>query len=165
MKLRSVIQSMDFRQLWSLFLLSLRHPLFIIPTVQGTRKCVEICDHRFGDAHHHNGPENAFRHALWNMLIVQKSVLSGRNVDKALRWAKTITDWHEDFSPNPPLARAMDLHNNQMGRDLISRNPQITVEEMIQLLSEMVSLSRKRTQIEELIHDTSFLVHIEDSND
>ena len=42
---------MDFRQLWSLFLLSLRHPLFIIPTVQGTRKCVEICDHRFGDAH------------------------------------------------------------------------------------------------------------------
>jgi hypothetical protein len=153
---------MDFRQLWSLFLLSLKHPRFVIPTIRGTRECVRICDARYGDEHHRNGTANAFRHALWNILIVQKSVLSGSDLKKALVWSKTITDWHEDFSPNTPLARAMDFHNNQIGRDIISQNPQKTLDELIQLLLKMIPLSRKRIQIHQLNNDTGFLVHIED---
>ena len=153
---------MDLRQLWSLFLLSICHPFFVIPTIKGTRKCVAICDTRFGNIHHRNGSENAFRHALWNMLIVQKSVFSGRDLKKAIAWAKTITDWHEDFSPNTPLARAMDLHNNQIGRELIALNQRMTAEEMTQQLLAMIRLSRKHRNIQELANDTGFLVYIED---
>tara|TARA_R110002051_G_scaffold4229_2_gene22642 strand:+ start:37353 stop:37814 length:462 start_codon:yes stop_codon:yes gene_type:complete len=153
---------MDFRKLWSLFLLSLRHPLFVIPTLQATRKCVAICDTHFGKAHHRNGPANAFRHALWNMMIVQKSVFSGRDFKEAMVWAKTITNWHEDFSPNRPLARAMDIHNNKAGRDLITIHQDKTVEEFTLLLLEMLPLSRKHTELQELINDTGYLVHIED---
>lgn len=142
--------------------MSIRHPLFVIPTIRGTRKCVAICDTQFGNAHHRNGPENAFRHALWNMLIVQKSVFSGRDQKEALAWAKTITDWHEEFSPNTPLARAMDIHNNQIGRNLIALNQGMIAEEMTLQLLEMIPLSRKHSNIQELTNDTGFLVYIED---
>lgn len=153
---------MDFSKLWSLFLLSIRHPLFVIPTIRGTRKCVAICDDQFGNAHHRNGTANAFRHALWNMLIVQKSVLSGRDLKEAIAWAKTITDWHEEFSPNTPLARAMDLHNNQIGRNLIALQQEMTTEEMTQQLLEMIPLSRKLSNLQELTNNVGILVHIED---
>jgi hypothetical protein len=96
------------------------------------------------------------------MLIVQKSVFSGRDLKKAIAWAKTITDWHEDFSPNTPLARAMDIHNNQIGRELIALNQRMTAEEMTQQLLAMIRLSRKHRNIQELANDTGFLVYIED---
>lgn len=41
-----------------------------------------------------------------------------KDLDSIISWTKEITDWHEDFSPNKELARAMDLHNNFIGREL-----------------------------------------------
>ena len=43
---------------------------------------------------------------------------TNKDLDSIISWTKEITDWHEDFSPNKELARAMDLHNNFIGREL-----------------------------------------------
>ena len=151
---------MDFRQLWSLFRLGLGNLRCIRPTLVATRKTVAICDELYGKKHHKNGPENAFRHALWNVLVARRCMARGLSLRRSLAWTKTITDWHEDFSPNKPLARAMDLHNNQVGRDLITRFPDEQEDFLIGQLLKMVPLSRKRASSD----TTAFpegLVHIE----
>lgn len=162
MNITAVLKSMDFRQLWSLFWLCIKRLRFVIPTIKGTRKTVAICDELYGDAHHRDGPENAFRHALWNMLIVKESMMSKLPLERSLAWAKTITDWHEDFSPNAPLAREMDLHNNRLGRELVARFSEEKEDFMVGMILKMVPLSRKRTHIEQLKEDRGVLVHIED---
>ena len=162
MNVAGVIKSMDFRQLWSLFKLCIGHLRFVIPTLRGTRRTVGICDALYGKKHHKNGPENALRHALWNALIVQRSLVKGLSLERSLDWAKTITDWHENFSPNADLARAMDLHNNRVGRDLIAEFPEESEDFLVGQLLKMFPLSRKRTQIEQLKEDKNVLVHIED---
>jgi len=164
---------MDLKQLWSLSVLSLRHLWFVIPTIRATRKTVAICNERYGKAHHKNGPENGFRHALWNMLIVKKSIEKGLTLERSLAWAKTITDWHEAFSPNEELARAMDIHNNRVGRNLIAEFPDEPVDFIIGQLLNKVPLSQlvvnvselKRTQISNSKNDRNFLIHIEEQND
>lgn len=61
-----------------------------------------------------NGAANAFRHAIWNSLIVFKfNGNAGR--------AKYYTDLNEDPNPSgkPKIAaKTMDLHNNAVGRSL-----------------------------------------------
>lgn len=160
MNITALLKSMDFRQLWSLFWLSVRHLRFLLPTIRGTRRTIAVCDELYEKAHHKNGPENAFRHALWNALIVQQSLSRGLPLQRSLAWAKTITDWHEDFSPNSDLAKAMDLHNNKIGRELMAHFPTEEEDFLIAQLLKMVPLSRKRTEIKELENDTNYLVHI-----
>lgn len=161
MNVWAVVKSMDFKQLWSLFWLSARHPRFVIPTIRGTRKTIAICNKYYGKKQHLNGPENAFRHALWNMLIVHLSVQRGLPLQRSLAWAKRFTDWHEDFSPNAPLERAMDLHNNRVGRDLITNLCGQDEEQLVAQLLEMVPLSRKRTTLKEIKRCDTTLVHLE----
>ena len=163
MKLGSILRSMDFKKLWSLFLLCIRFARFVIPTIKATRKTISICDELYQKAHHRNGPENAFRHALWNALIVQRSVARKLPKSRALAWAKTFTDWHEDFSPNAPLARAMDLHNNRVGRSLADRFYDEREDFIVAQLLKMVPLSRKRTNSQQFSEDIGYLVHIEES--
>ncbi|TVZ21734.1 hypothetical protein JM84_0612 [Dokdonia sp. Hel_I_63] len=160
MNVWAVVKSMDFKQLWSLFWLSARHPRFVIPTIMGTRKTIAICNKHYSKKHHLNGPENAFRHALWNMLIVHLSVQRGLPLQRSLAWAKRFTDWHEDFSPNAPLERAMDLHNNRVGRDLITSLCGQDEEQLVTQLLEMVPLSRKRTTLKEIKRCDTVLVHL-----
>ncbi len=162
MKITAVLKSMDFKQLWSLFWLSIKNLRFVIPTIRGTRKTVAICTELYGDAHHHNGPENAFRHALWNVLIVKQSLAKGRALDQSLDWAQKITDWHEDFSPNAALARAMDLHNNQIGRNIVAQFPDKSEDFLVGHLLKMIPLSRKHTSLVDISLTTKELVHIED---
>ena len=162
MNLRAVFKSMDFRQLWSLFWLSVRHPRFIVPTISGTRRTIAICDELYGDKQHLNGPENAFRHALWNILLVHHSIQRGLPIEKSLTWAKKITDWHEDFSPNVPLARAMDVHNNRVGRHLIARFFREDENFLVGHLLKMVTLSRKHTHAQHIATEKEVLVHIDE---
>lgn len=54
-----------------------------------------------------NGPRDAFRHAIWNCLMA-KSIGKGQ--------AKTVADTHEEFGKNHPNEKAMDDHNNAVGR-------------------------------------------------
>ncbi|MBE15316.1 MAG: hypothetical protein CL867_03645 [Cytophagaceae bacterium] len=141
---------MDFRKLWSLALMGLKHPSYIWPTYTATRQCIDICNRKFGELHHKNGPENAFRHALWNSLIIYRSLQAGRELEKATYWAKKATDWHEEFSPNEPLARAMDLHNNKVGRDLMQMQPNLDAKTMIDALLLLLQKSEYIDNLDKL---------------
>ncbi|WP_298323142.1 DUF6973 domain-containing protein [uncultured Dokdonia sp.] len=162
MNVWAVVKSMDFKQLWSLFWLSARHPRFILPTIRGTRRTITICDELYGDKQHLNGPENAFRHALWNVLLVHFSTQKGLPLQRSLAWAKKITDWHEDFSPNAALARAMDLHNNRVGRDIIAQFYPEEEHFFVAHLLKMVPLSQKLTDAYNTSLEKDVLVHIDE---
>src|SRR5690606_20523482 len=110
-----IIKKLDFKQLFGLFGLFLKNPLFAISTFFATKACVEIVYKEFGSRHHLSNRANAFRHALWVVLIIQKSLYWKTDAEKAIKWAIKFTTWHEDFSPNEALERTMDLHNNHMG--------------------------------------------------
>ena len=156
----SFIKSIKISLFWSLFKLFLKHPLWVIPTLKATKKCIRICNVVFGKLHHKNNPTNAFRHALWNFIIAKECLKWYGTMEKVIAWAKTITDWHEAFSPNPPLAREMDLHNNRIGRDLFVKHINSTLEEVILILKEMTSKALKISVLKELESNKNHLVYI-----
>lgn len=145
-----------------LFRLCLQHPLFVIPTLAATKKCVQISNELYGTLHHKNGPANAFRHALWNYLIAKKCQKWQPRTEKILFWAATITHLHELFSPNSALAKAMDLHNNKVGRELFLANKDKEIAEVVLLLEEMTLRSHKVTELWEMDQYGTQLIHIVD---
>ena len=94
----------------------LSHPLFSILTFWATVKTYAISEKLFPITHSTDGAGNAFRHALWNSLIMMYCCKVS-SPKKALIWTEKITQMHEDLFPNEPLQRKMDLHNNKVGRD------------------------------------------------
>ena len=90
----------------------------MLATVWATYKTLRIAEREFPKIHNLHNKANAFRHALWNILIAKQAFRISSNTDEVLVWTKRITDWHEDFSPNEIMARKMDLHNNAVGRNL-----------------------------------------------
>ncbi len=165
MSIRNLIRTLSFKQLWGLAGLFITRPLLLYPTVHATRVTYSICNNKFGKKHHRNGQANAFRHAVWNALIILKCLKWNRNDSKCIEWAKRITDWHEDFSPNKPLARTMDLHNNKIGRqvfsDLYKRETQNVTEKVIEQLTVMTKSSVFVTEIDQIEPELKELVHIE----
>ena len=129
-----LIKGIRFKQLISLFRFSLKHPLLMFATIKATSHTMKIVQEKFPNIHGKDNKANAFRHAFWNYLIAVKCWKSERNITKVISWTKEITDWHEDFSPNKPLARAMDLQNNCIGRELFQNHRSKTEKEVIKVL-------------------------------
>ncbi|MBC9794623.1 DUF6973 domain-containing protein [Sinomicrobium weinanense] len=166
MSLWKLIKSLKFRQITSLLVLFARHPLMPVPTARATTKSLDICRHLFPKRHRANGRANAFRHALWNVLLAREAMKWNKNPERSLAWAKQITDWHEQFAPNPEPARAMDLHNNAVGRDLFVKwlrsKTELTDAEIITKLKEVMAASKKITGVSDIRMHPGELVHIED---
>jgi hypothetical protein len=116
MAFRTIVKNLDFKQILSLIRWFLKHPLFMLATVWATYKTLRIAEREFPGIHNLHNKANALRHALWNVLIAKYASKFSNNIDEILNWTKTITDWHEDFSPNKIMPRTMDLHNNAFGR-------------------------------------------------
>ena len=150
---------------WSFVLLFIRHPLNLIPTFLASYQCVQISNELYGNLHHKNNATNAFRHALWNFLIVKKCSKWRRNTRKAIRWGQKITDWHEEFSPNAPLEKEMDLHNNHIGRKLFIRNDEQSLEQAVNILKEKVIEAKRITSVDDIKNCNNHLVYIEEMND
>jgi hypothetical protein len=55
-------------------------------------------------------PRDAFRHSLWNASMTRRLA----SKDAAARWANA----HEELPNNPAQRKAMDLFNNERGREL-----------------------------------------------
>ncbi|MFP2997859.1 hypothetical protein ABN763_18240 [Spongiivirga sp. MCCC 1A20706] len=165
MSIRQLIRSLSFKQLWGLTLLFIRRPLLLYPTAHATRVTYSICNKKFGKKHHKNGQANAFRHAVWNVLIIVKCLKWNSNKIKCMAWAKRITDWHEDFAPNEPLARAMDLHNNNIGRqvfaDFYKKEGKNVTEKVIEQLTIMTKSAIFITEMNQIKPDLKALVYIE----
>ncbi|WP_308421285.1 DUF6973 domain-containing protein [Cloacibacterium rupense] len=109
------LKRLSFKNLFKLFSMVLSHPLFSILTFWATVKTYAISEKLFPITHSTDGAGNAFRHALWNCLIMMYCCKIS-SVEKSLQWAEKITGLHEDLFPNEPLQTKMDLHNNEIGR-------------------------------------------------
>lgn len=153
------IKQLNLKQTFTLGKTFLFRPGLLFPTYRATRQTVQICNRLFGKAHHKDNKTNAFRHALWNFLIAKKSLPQLKEKTKAIAWAKEITDLHEKLSPNPELPRTMDLHNNEVGRNLFQQ--EITSEEIIEKLQEMMKEAQFVDQAAEIPNYPERLVYIE----
>ncbi len=143
MSIWKVIKSLKYKQLKSAFFLFLKKPLFIYPTLKATIISYKISQREFPKTHHLNGKANAFRHALWNMIICNECNKWTTDIKNAVLWAKTITDWHEELSPNKPLDKAMDLHNNKVGRKLF-----LDIKELFDKVDTKMSISFLKKKVQ-----------------
>jgi len=155
-----VIRGLNFRKLFRLAGISIRNPLLVYPTIKATKRTVVICEKLYKKAHHGHGPENAFRHALWNVLIAKDTLAITANKEKSVDWAAKFTDLHEELSPNNVLEKAMDLHNNQTGRQFFLKNPNASDDEIINSLISYASKAILITSENELINYPGQLVCI-----
>lgn len=112
----NTLKKLSLKNLMKLFFIGFSHPVFSVFTFLATFKTYTISQKLFPITHATDGPGNAFRHALWNCLIMMYCCKVS-SPQKALVWAEKITNLHEDLFPNEPLQRKMDLHNNKVGRD------------------------------------------------
>ncbi|GAA4279359.1 DUF6973 domain-containing protein [Aquimarina mytili] len=160
MRVWSVLKKLSLKEFFQLAGLMLQNPLYILPTLKATKLTLEICNASYADTHHLHGKANAFRHALWNVLICQKTFKITKNDEKSIIWAQKVTDLHEELAPNEPLEKAMDLHNNQIGRFYFASIKGSSEEEIILFLKEKAQKGKKIIEIKDILDHQSNLVYL-----
>lgn len=159
--LRKRLSKLSIKNLLVLSGVFVLKPFLILPTLKATKKTLAICNELFGDKHHGNTRSNAFRHALWNYLICEYCRTKLNWVERAVRWSKKITDLHEDLAPNGELAKAMDLHNNLIGRKFFAENSGLQ-QNATEQLRVMMKKAIKIFAVKDIISAENELVYIED---
>lgn len=152
------IKKLSFKQLINLGLVFIKRPLLISPTLKASTKAMQISQQHYGNLQHKNGKPNAFRHALWNILLAK--VAYKENETAATDWAEQVTTLHEKLAPNAPLETVMDLHNNMVGRQFFSETLDLSEKELIQFLKEKSSNAKQITKVEDVERYPNELVYI-----
>ncbi len=161
MRIWGFIRSLNWRQLFRLLALCLVNLKRVWPTWRATKKSVSLANTHYGSAHQHNTAANAFRHALWNYLVADACSTDKMDLEDTLIWTKQITGIHEELFPNPPLARAMDLHNNAVGRIIYKEYGPGKSGEILRLLKVKTGESELIETLEDLSKiKAGKLVHI-----
>lgn len=157
------IQRLSIKQFFILLRVFISRPHYIIPTHKATVKTMQICDKKFGKAHHKHTRENAFRHALWNVIIAKNCYKPNRKVKTVVYWAEKVTTLHEKLAPNEPLETAMDLHNNEIGRKVFiqERFHEKSLEEMKVILIRLMDGAVKVNSISEMEQNRDKMVYLE----
>ena len=154
------IKQLGIKQLVKLSLLFLSRPLLIGPTIRATKQTMKICDALYGAAHHQPNKANAFRHALWNILIGQKSLYFTKNQSKSIYWAQKVTVLYEKVTNNSQMDEAMDLHNNRLGQEWFLEVFDEKKEKIIDFLHEKLKNARKVTKIEDIDTHPTELIYL-----
>jgi len=157
-----IIKGLNFKQLSSLFVQFLKHPLYMISTVQATLQTFRISQKEFPNIHGKHNKANAFRHSLWNILIAKKCARFSKNQEVVLQWTKEITDWHEEFAPNKEIEKAMDLHNNLIGRNLYPRIFEKESSEITSFMIQQLEQAILIKDVSEIENNLQQLVYLED---
>lgn len=89
----------------------------------------EQADARFDSADRNDDQNDAFRHAYWNALMVK---------EYGAEWAEDYATAHEQLPGNPGPREAMDLYNNEVGRNIAVANPDASAEELADLIEKAV---------------------------
>lgn len=76
-----------------------------------------------------DGHRDAFRHAYWNALLTKEF---------GPEWTTQFTTAHEALPGNPAVREAMDLYNNEVGRQIAINNPNATNEELATLIRQAI---------------------------
>ncbi|MGR0160393.1 WXG100 family type VII secretion target [Paenarthrobacter nitroguajacolicus] len=89
-----------------------------------------VADERFPSEDRNDDQNDAFRHAYWNALMVKEF---------GADWAEDYATAHEQLPGNPAPREAMDLYNNEVGRNVAIANPDASAEELADLIEEAVN--------------------------
>lgn len=73
---------------------------------------------------------DAFRHTYWNALMTQRF---------GEQWTRDFATAHERLPNNPSTAEAMDLYNNELGRQIATSNPDATPAQLADLVEQAVN--------------------------
>lgn len=157
-----IIRGLNFKQLTSLFVKFLKHPLLMLSTIHATLLTFEISQEHFPGIHGKHNKANAFRHALWNIIIAKKCSIFSKNDSVILNWTQEITDWHEEFAPNQEIEKRMDLHNNSIGRKLYLQLSKSAVHEIISFMKLQLNDAIHVKDVLEIKKDIQQLVYLED---
>ena len=156
-----VIKNLNFKQTSALFVWFLKHPIFMLATFKATANTLKVAERKFPKIHGAHNRANAFRHALWNVLIAKECNKFSNSLNEVLNWTKLITDWHEEFAPNAPLEKFMDLHNNAFGRKIFTILKDKSAAEIINTLILKMNTAVKISEISK-IEEINNLVFLED---
>lgn len=155
-----VLKRLNLKSLFTLLSFCLKYPRKMYLTAIASRQCMALCDKEYGKTHHLHNRANAVRHALWNILIVKRLVQAKIKLEEALSWSLKITNWHEEFSVNAPMERAMDLHNNALGRRWY---PKVNLAEDIEILNylkDKAQQAKRVTTIDDFKASSQNLVYL-----
>ncbi|MBV1888404.1 MAG: hypothetical protein KUG51_03865 [Urechidicola sp.] len=162
MSVGKIISGLNLKQLLSLVGWFFKHPLYMICTISATMQAFKIVQKEFPNIHGLDNKANAFRHALWNLLIARKCLRVEKDLEAVLNWTTQITNWHEDFSPNKELMRVMDLHNNMIGREMFKLNQGKEMEELQVELKRKLSDAVLVSSVKEISQLNDTLVYLKD---
>ncbi len=160
MNLWKRIKKLSLTQLAKMGWIFLKRPLLILPTLRATKNTFEICNRLYGSTHHKNNKANAFRHALWNVLICMESIKRLKTAQKSIIWAQKVTNLYEKVTKNTNLELQMDLHNNEVGRRAFLTNFDKSEREIIDFIQNKVTNAQNLTQIEDLEKYQDQLIYI-----
>jgi len=76
-----------------------------------------------------DGQRDAFRHACWNALLTREF---------GADWTRQFTTAHEGLPGNPADREAMDLYNNEVGRQIALASPDASPEKLAELVAQAV---------------------------
>ncbi|MEM7086688.1 MAG: hypothetical protein AAF489_10930 [Bacteroidota bacterium] len=154
------IKQLSIGQLFKLGFVFAKRPLLIGPTLRATKRTMHICYTLYGGAHHKNGKANAFRHALWNILICQNCQKKTKNDKKSIIWTEKITILYEKVTKNEILDQHMDLHNNELGIKWFRANLFANEAEIISFIQKKLENAQKVAKIEEIENLENTLIYI-----
>ncbi len=120
--------NISFAEIWTL----IWHPRLIIPTRDAVNQAnILTSDEEWGKfpgIRSYKNIVDAYKHAIWNVLIAKYVGDKKNSIEKCVNWAKKFTDKHEEGQKKPQamsladfnLECEMDYHNNKIGRDYFS---------------------------------------------
>ncbi|MEV0360456.1 hypothetical protein AB0H71_30815 [Nocardia sp. NPDC050697] len=76
-----------------------------------------------------DGHGDAYRHMYWNALMTQRY---------GEEWTAQFASSHEGVGGNAPAREAMDLYNNQLGRQVAAENPDASPEDLGRLVQQKI---------------------------
>lgn len=156
------LKKLSIRQLLRLTQLFLKHPLLLLPTLSASKKAYAISETLFEGRHHKSNKANAFRHALWNVLICKNTFRKTKNKQRSVFWAQQVTDLYEEVTRNEPLDEAMDLHNNAVGRMVYLNFLHADENTIIDALQNKVQTAKKVDALTKMKMFQKELVYLED---
>jgi len=160
MRIWATLKTLSIPQLFKLARLFATRPHYIVLTLRASKKAMRLSTKIYGKTHHKSNRANAFRHALWTLLLGRAVYRKTSDLKKAQDWALKFTNLHEELFVNNALDRAMDLHNNHFGIGVLPQYLKTTETEMIEFLQTEAEKAIQISAPEEADQNLNHLVYI-----
>lgn len=144
---------------WKFILKIFCNPKYAFGTILASFEAIHFAQKFFPYQHFNHSKGNAFRHAVWNSLIMFHCGKTQKKIDKKLLWTTEITNYFEEIFVNDELPRQMDEHNNKVGRLLYINvlnnftiiNKQLLINELLKEIKN-IKLVKSINEIQKSTH-------------